>query len=1216
MAIEMEKIGSKETPATLFIGVGGIGSKIVVKVAERCRDKELKNLRFVCMDTNANDLRTVRNSKAKITYVQTSSTQSVGDYLKNDESAARYWFPNNSILYPKTVSEGAGQVRAISRLALNATIKTGNIQELYGAIDDLFLKDGGDLKQALRVVIASTAAGGTGSGIAMMTGMLVRDYLSKHYREKSAVVRGLLLLPGVLDTVIKSQTEQVSLRRNGYATIKEINALMMKAGGFCNVEKSLERFSKLHVEIPTTTNEVETLEALPFDFCFLLDRIDKNQESMVSLNQYIEFAAQGLYEQNVGPMQQDAFSMEDNIIKEFAKEGNYGRNRFGGIGAAILRYPYYDVIDYIAYSRALDRIGGSANAAGDWTKYDKSFVSEFNEFKKRRSMTSDKEPVRSEVYVTELNNDDKRFGMDVKAQLSNKIENVKADVTKGIGQYLRKVEDELLRAFLESPEFASLDAEVSELTTELDYEGDERRRDLKEVQGYLDSIRNYESVIKRSAEAIARSKARAIFLNSPSLGHSGIKQFYPETLFSSTDGGIHPNAMRFKLYILLQQMEELRKIAENNIQNTHFDALARFSPDNDSDDFNIDLPFEKKKEKCIDDVVRLAKDPSILEKIGGYGKLWQALNDHFVSYSNQVMAYRNDMIKAAAYKEGVKFIKMMCDEFERFYGSFERKVVELTKKKTEIVEKLTFRKGDSVDYVCATEKHLNELCDKCPVGSDGFLLPASLNVDIYEAIKSNVEIRREEENDINSDKSSVDVFDGVLINYFRESVQDDCKEVIDMNIIQAIIKEQQFSKLFEDRENNKGEDVVQSTPVSEDDKAVYLEKKIEKGQRLAAPGISELSFNEPREVSVCAFNKSLRDMQSINVIDLLQSSKLSAVSTDTVSKYDFRFFNATYNITPDKLSRFMKPDEGGAGRTKTSGIYYSAYQDFVKKIGPDSTKSMAISLHIDKRWDSISNMPELDLGVQKEEMIKIHSALAYGLIHGMIVTRPSSTYDTKKRIFELEDNEGGLTPFIVSNGTECDEFYEILDALYHDRAAVETIYKMAEDIRKYDDDGGRRMADSVFARDLSEFKIGDGHDAPTSIYEIPLLYYNSLPRHKMDDNEISLMIDSVNEVLEKEVTRFEQNKDIDAYLCKTLGEQFILLIKNFTNDEYDKKYEIRRNSTLEENPVINIVFRKVSNIFKKFQISDCDQKINMLRDLIKGNLKVADAEKEFPKTFI
>ena len=218
---------------TLFIGVGGTGCNIVKRVAEMCRPTEKENINFVCLDTNVNDLSDIARSSAHIYYVQTSNTQTVGDYLDYDKDALKNWFPKNAVMYDKTVSEGAGQVRAISRLALNATIKTGKLKPLYDAIDDLFRKDGKALKQAMRIVIASTASGGTGSGIILPLAMIVRDYVNNKYPNTSLIVRSVILLPETLDSVIDSTAERESQRRNAYATIKEINAFMMKGSWPC-----------------------------------------------------------------------------------------------------------------------------------------------------------------------------------------------------------------------------------------------------------------------------------------------------------------------------------------------------------------------------------------------------------------------------------------------------------------------------------------------------------------------------------------------------------------------------------------------------------------------------------------------------------------------------------------------------------------------------------------------------------------------------------------------------------------------------------------------------------------------------------------------------------------------------------------------------------------------------------------------------------------------
>ena len=65
MAGKKEKLSCNVTKETLFIGVGGIGSKIVRRVAESCKGTETDNIKFVVMDTNANDLRAVVETKVQ-----------------------------------------------------------------------------------------------------------------------------------------------------------------------------------------------------------------------------------------------------------------------------------------------------------------------------------------------------------------------------------------------------------------------------------------------------------------------------------------------------------------------------------------------------------------------------------------------------------------------------------------------------------------------------------------------------------------------------------------------------------------------------------------------------------------------------------------------------------------------------------------------------------------------------------------------------------------------------------------------------------------------------------------------------------------------------------------------------------------------------------------------------------------------------------------------
>jgi len=1192
-----EKLTHNTPPATLFVGVGGIGSGIVRKVAERCKKGEADNLRFVAMDTNANDLREIGESNAVVTSIQTSSTRTVLDYLKDDSDARNHWFPNNTILYPKTVSEGAGQVRAISRLALNATIKTNKIAKLYKAIDNLFLKDGGEYKQALRVVIVSSAAGGTGSGIAMIVGMLIRNYLQKHYSERSAIIRGYLLLPGVLDSVIPTENERESLRRNGYATIKEINAFMIKSSGFCGVRKELERYAGLHIEVPNSSGGTEKLENLPFDFCFLLDKVSQSEESLETLEQYKELAAQSLYEQNIGPMQQQAFSMEDNVIKEFSSEENFGRNRFGALGASILRYPYEDIADYVAYGRAIERIGG-AESAGDWLKYDKEYEKIKAEFKKKRAVTNNKEPQLADTYITELENDNKRFGVDIKGYLASDISRFAIEAADLIDGYISNFDDEILRYFVNLPNVIVDNAQVANLTKKVDYEKKPEYRNKAEDN--LSTLRRYEGTVKALALSTARQRAKAILLNGPVVSQD-VENYNLESLLKTKDGCMHPNAVRYVLYALKNKLNTILDEIKPSV-NSKEEALKKYAPNVDNENlFDLKLGFNDNKEKNFDDVCALEKkDPTWIEKIGGYPKVWDAFNKHFPGYSSAVIDYRNVLLKKASYETALQYISELCAEYEKFYDTFESKTVKLDRKRDEIVEKLQFKKGDSVMHVCSKKEYLEKLAKSCPEGNDGLLLPDDLNAEIFETIKSNAESRRLSDLGELDNKGIVDIFDSVLLEYFKNTVRSDCDVQLDMNIIRAIEKEQEYELHVKANELNVGKE-IDAPKATDSQKLEYIKEYLMRGERLSAAGVGFANFDEPRDITVCAFNKQLEELLDIDVKKTIESLTVSPNSGSTVSKYDFRFFKALYNVTPEKLSRFKSGEkcEESDVYSEAAGIYYKAYHDYIKLLGPDSTKCARITLHIDKRWDSLTELPEISLDAQYEEMVRIHSALVYGLVHGMVKTTQLSKYDKNKRNYVLEDSEGDLTKLVVSNNTECDEFYEILDALYRDRATVAKIYEMVDERCKFDLETNRRYAESAFIDDTATFKIGDGHDAPTSLFEIPLMYYNSLPRTKLDDNELGIMIDSVINVIETEVNKYEQVADRAPLLAHRLEEQFKLLVDNFNDDKLNVNDCMRKNTILSENLVVNMALKKISNKMKSLNVYQFSERIKDLRKLVK-----------------
>lgn len=1221
-SFEKENLKPNKVNETLFVGVGGIGSDIVLRVANRCMPEEKTNVKFVAMDTDANELRNVKDGRENIVPVQTSSTQSVLDYLNSDQSAMKEWFPVNTTLYNKTVSEGAGQVRAISRLALNATIKSGNINSLYNAIDDLFLKDGGDLKQALRVVIVSSVAGGTGSGIAMIVGMLIREYLHEHYREKAAIIRGYLLLPGVCDTFGPSESERASLRRNGYATIKEINAFMIKASGFCMVRKDLERFKDIYVDVPTSTGEYKRLEGLPFDFCFLLDRLDKSQSSMSTMEQYKEFAAQSLYEQNIGPMRTGSNSMEDNVIKEFANGDNLGRNRFGGIGASVIRYPYHQILDYVAFSQAIDRIGCSQDSTSEddgfrgWLKYDQEYRNRLAEFKKNRAFTSEEPPELRKVYVDAVNNGEERFDIDVKSYLSQGISNseeLKSGVESKINEFLDAFKEEIEKSFMTRPSVED-NIQSYDNIKEFNWKSYKGSASLS-VASDKAALDELKEEIDKYAESTAKDRARSLLFGAPS-AKADAKPYNLESLFKTKKGLMHPNAIRYLLYALSMRLDSKIPDADRdsiiyykNGQSDIAEALAEFGSDYVPADgreskFNIGGKFSKEKEVTLNDlcgtvdsVISNYKDGQ--ETKDDFELLVSEARKHLRLYYEKMFEYLRSKLFKVAYTELSSYVTALCSQFENFYDGFEEKAYSLKKKKIEIVDSLKFHKGDSVINICGTEDQLKLMYEICAGNSSELMLPEELNAEIFDAVKKNAEVDRTSKFDPRNAGIKEDIFDEVLIGHFRQTAQRDYDEIINLNIIQAIKMQQRIANELASEGDKR---------LSEADMDDYLTEIIKCGTSLASPGIGFGSFDADRMMMLCAYNKSLDKMLDINVKSYIESCelgnrKLRSCSSESVSKYEMRFFSALYNITPDKLSRFRNPqDSENTLSSEEEGIYYTAYHEYSKKIGPDSTKSGTISAHIDKRWDAIVEMPEISMNSQYAEMIRVHSALIYGIVHEFIVAYPSSqVYDKEKKIYALEDEEGDINPLIVSNGTDCDQFYEVLDSLYRDNATVERIFAMAKERRKYDEESSKSYADSGFVNDAKSFSISKSHAGQTSLFEIPLVYYNSLPKADIDGNELATMVDAVISVLEQEINRYEKEDDRKPLLAIRLQEQFELLIKNFNNDEYEKEFGLRKNTTISENSVIRVVQKKISRKIKELDVYNASEKINALKQMIASN---------------
>lgn len=1214
METKKEKLKPNEVAApTLFVGVGGTGCKIVKKVSDLCAPQEKENINFLCLDTNVNDLSDVANGESKIYWVQTSNTQTVGSYLDYDEEARKKWFPKNAVMYDKTVSEGAGQVRAISRLALNSTIKTGKIRPLYNAIDDLFRKTGKEMKQAMRVVIASTASGGTGSGIILPLSMFIRDYVKEKYPNTALIERALILLPETLDSVIDSQTERDSQARNAYATIKELNAFMMKGSGFIDLDDDLKQFSGMHVNVSVAgSDKQKPLSLLPMDFCFLMDGQDAEDSTMISLNQYIEQAAQALYEQNIGPMQKKAFSVEDNIIKEMTKPGNYGRNRFGGIGAGVIRYPYERIVDYVSYDLAIDSIGGNEDAS-KWTKYDNK-VKAYKAEQKKLGVPQSTWDHDGIVYCAELSTGTDPFSKD----LINTYE--LGGIDEQIKKFKQRFEQEIYEVVLKDKEFsgpyksakkwenASIGEDDSTIASAVG--ALKKFRGIVESKG-MDGKLKVEGIVSRWAEAQFTNEQKASSIETPysieSLLRNAQKEFF------------HPCAARYVLYRLLEVFDAAVKNKDHEEAAKPIKQLLEKPYD--------DFKFSNKKVVGIENLTILEeKDPGLFTKMKGYKKLNETANEDFPAYFKALDKFWKTNAIHAAYEKAYIYVKAYSEQFEEFFKTFVSKVKELSRKKIDLVDELKYKKGDSFVNICATDKLLEELSKYSlqKAQKETTMLNTEINSSIYDAVKNNaifkIELDKVGEGFIEEDRR-VNIFDDILMGYFKDSVREKCDD-IDKDIIGAIELEQRLKERLRLRSENNGDNQV-FEQVSVEDAQRHIVEVVAMGARIAAPSVQRATNEEPREIKVCAYNKVLLDNRKFRVKDLIPNGE----AVETVSKYEIHFYNALYNLTPNKIKKFAAPFETETG-AKKAGTYHAAYSAYSRLIGPDSTKNAAISTHIDKNWDSIKSMPELDFNYQRQVIRRVHKAFIYGLIHNAIIQRSLSAVANGKKVFLYRDSDNRDVELIVPNGTLCDEFYEILDALYVNSKVVEDIGLIKNRKRAMSEAKNCNYENTEFFRDMSRFnllrmlrdmdedperyntcdgtqksldelkvllrdnkaaraakQVGDWNpeeqvddkkcyvENPTSLFAIPLMFYCTLPNSGRYVSEITAMVEAVIDVFREEYTKWEKAEDVKFVLCTRLTDELNLLKRN-----YPLYMKYLRAPSASENMVLDIIQRKIRDV--------------------------------------
>ena len=348
---------------TLLLGLGGTGSRVVNYVAAELKKKRISiNDGQICcavLDTNGNDRKKIKETNVGIPIIPTSKSRIIEDYLKMyANKGVRSWMPESPPLLKESMEDGAAQMRTKSRLAFMDTLSDGTIHELENYIAKLFDKRE---NVKIRVMIVSSLAGGTGSGMFIQTALWLRKFFDK--RKCAVTIRGIFILPDVfintIEDIRKDETEIQSLYANAYAAVRELNAITkIKVKGAKSV---------LPVQIDGLfDSEHGQPEGDPvYDYAFFIDDISEGGSVLTQIHHYEQVVARLVYMQLYAPMHDDLLSEEDNLFKRFQKSTE---PVFGSCGTAKAIYPTEDVLRYCALRASEDSLSTAWRALDDEIK--------------------------------------------------------------------------------------------------------------------------------------------------------------------------------------------------------------------------------------------------------------------------------------------------------------------------------------------------------------------------------------------------------------------------------------------------------------------------------------------------------------------------------------------------------------------------------------------------------------------------------------------------------------------------------------------------------------------------------------------------------------------------------------------------------------------------------------------------------------------------------
>ena len=342
------------TPA-FFIGMGGVGSRIVDRIAARAAslpnwESQLRPLTFfISIDTNDLDQDALQAiPKGNRINIAAFDKQKVVEYLRrSNDPQTQQWLPTT--YSPREgVKPGAGQIRIESRLGFffhSPTIR----QRLQDLVNQALTPGVTWRKQGkFNVYLFCTLAGGTGSGSFLSLAYLVDEVIRRtHWQPR--IIANLLLSTLMTDKV--GPELHVNIHANTYAALKELENLTKL--DYTQVKQSGRTAEPFQYCRNESSREVLSVGARPFFVSFILDRLPhigtRDPERVIADAAFLQVFTPVI---NELAGEYDNYEQHLKSLTRFpgnlSEVGEGFTKNYGTFGAVALVLPGSDLLEYCA----------------------------------------------------------------------------------------------------------------------------------------------------------------------------------------------------------------------------------------------------------------------------------------------------------------------------------------------------------------------------------------------------------------------------------------------------------------------------------------------------------------------------------------------------------------------------------------------------------------------------------------------------------------------------------------------------------------------------------------------------------------------------------------------------------------------------------------------------------------------------------------------------